>query len=53
MEVTSRYGRDELAILYIGRFRGEDRYTVEFVEAVEPPFPREEKWVLMISSGFG
>jgi len=53
LEVISQYGREELAILYIGRFRGNDRYTVEFVEAIEPPIPREEKWVLMVSSGFG
>ncbi len=53
MELKSRYGKEDLAILYLGRFRGDDRYTVEFVEALEPPIPREEKWVLMISSGFG
>ncbi len=53
MEWTSQYGKDDLAVLYLGRFRGDDRYTVEFVEAVEPSIPREEKWVLMISSGFG
>jgi 23S rRNA (adenine2503-C2)-methyltransferase len=53
MEILERYGKEDLAILYLARMRDDDRYLAEFVEAVQPPIPREEKWVLMISSGFG
>ena len=33
--------------------RDEPNYVVEFAESVQPPVPREEKWVLIISSLFG
>jgi 23S rRNA (adenine2503-C2)-methyltransferase len=56
--VIAEYGNEEVAKVYVARMRethDEDpgRYLVEFVESVQPPLPREKKWVLIVSSMFG
>lgn len=53
MRILERYGNDELARVWVAQMRDDPRSVVEFVEAVQPPVPREEKWVLIISSMFG
>ncbi len=50
MELLGKYGKEDLAILYIAK--QEDK-IVEFVESLQPPIPREEKWVLVISTMYG
>ena len=50
MEILGKYGKDDLAILYVAKIDGK---VVEFVESVQPPVPREEKWVLIISTLYG
>ena len=47
MELIAKYGKEDLAILYIAKNQGK---IVEFVESLEPPIPREKKWVLIIST---
>lgn len=51
MKVSAVAGSDQVAMVYIADF-GPDR-AVEFVESVQPPLPREKKWVLMVSTLFG
>ena len=51
MRVVSSAGRDDIARVYVADFG--DGKMVEFVESVQPPHPREKKWVLIISSLFG
>jgi 23S rRNA (adenine2503-C2)-methyltransferase len=51
MRVLSRTGREDVAVVYIAEL-GDGR-LIEFVEAVQPPLPREKKWVLIVSSLFG
>ena len=51
MKVKAWTGSDEIAKVYIAEAEG-GRH-VEFVESVEPPLPREEKWVLIVSTLFG
>ena len=51
MKVKAWTGSDEVAKVYIAEADG-DRH-VEFVESVEPPLPREKKWVLIVSTLFG
>jgi len=51
MKVRAWTGSDEVARVYIAEAEG-GRH-VEFVESVEPPLPREEKWVLIVSTLFG
>ncbi len=50
MELLGKYGKEDLAILYIAK---QDDKIVEFVESIQPPVPREEKWVLIISTMYG
>ncbi len=54
MEVLEVYGNDALARVFVARMRrGDPRSVVEFVESVQPPLSREEKWVIIVSSMFG
>lgn len=56
MKVVSEYGND-LAKVYVAEMRegkgAVGSHMVEFVESVQPPHTREEKWVLIVSSMFG
>lgn len=51
MKILGKTGREDIATVYVGEFLGNKR--VEFVESVQPPIPRDKKWVLIISSLFG
>ncbi|HUV61408.1 MAG TPA: radical SAM protein [Thermoplasmata archaeon] len=60
MRVVAEYGRDDLAKVYVAQMREEEmddtnkgKHLVEFVESLQPPNPREKKWVLIVSSMFG
>ena len=50
MKVVASAGNQEVAMVYVVDFSGR---LVECVEAVQPPVPRSEKWVLMISTLYG
>lgn len=51
MKVLASAGTDEIALVYIADFG--DGKLAEFVESLQPPFPREKKWVLIVSTLFG
>ncbi|KPJ68109.1 MAG: radical SAM protein [Coxiella sp. DG_40] len=51
MKVIGKVGNDDIAVVYIAKIRNEE--LIEFVESVQPPIPREEKWVLIISTLLG
>ena len=51
MKVLCSTGRDDIATVYIAEIR--EGKLIEFVESVQPPIPREKKWVLLISTMFG
>ena len=51
MEIVGKAGREDIATVYIAR--AQNGQLTEFVESVQPPIPREEKWVLIISTLFG
>lgn len=51
MKVIASTGREDVAMVYIIDM-GENR-LIECVESVQPPIPREEKWVLLVSTMFG
>ncbi len=48
LEVLESYGKEDIAMVYLGKTS--HGALVEFVESVQPPIPREEKWVLIIST---
>ncbi|MCK4942927.1 MAG: radical SAM protein, partial [Candidatus Aminicenantes bacterium] len=51
MKILARAGTETVAMVYLAEMRA-SRF-VEFVESVQPPQPRSEKWVLIISTLFG
>lgn len=51
MKVLASAGREDIAMVYVAEL--EEGKFIEFVEAVQPPKPRAEKWVLMISTLYG
>lgn len=53
MKILDVYGKEELAKVYVASMRNDDKHLVEFVESTQPPIPRDEKWVLIVSSLFG
>lgn len=50
MQILAKAGREDIAVVYIAEMGGK---KIEFVESIQPPLPREKKWVLIISSLFG
>jgi 23S rRNA (adenine2503-C2)-methyltransferase len=53
MKILDVYGKEDLAKVYVASLRDDEKYMVEFVESTQPPIPREQKWVLIVSSLFG
>ncbi len=51
MKIVATSGRADIALVYVGEYN--DGELIEFVEAVQPPIPLDEKWVLMISTLYG
>jgi 23S rRNA (adenine2503-C2)-methyltransferase len=51
MKVLASAGREDIARVYVAEL--EPKKYIEFVEAVQPPKSRKEKWVLMISTLYG
>lgn len=51
MRVLAKTGRDDIATVYLAETDRGNR--VEFVESVQPPIPREKKWVLLLSTLYG
>ncbi len=51
MKIIATTGNPELATVYMADM-GEGR-LVEFVEARQPPYRRDERWILMVSTLFG
>ncbi len=51
LKVHASAGNAEFAVVYIVEPRRGD--LVECVESIQPPLPREKKWVLLVSTMFG
>jgi len=51
MKVIASTGKEEIATVYILEL--DNGKLVECVESVQPPLPRHEKWVLLVSTLFG
>lgn len=48
MNILECRGREDLALLYVAETGAGS--LVEFVESIQPPLPRDEKWVLIVST---
>ena len=51
MKVVAKAGNEEVATVYIAEM--DNGKPIEFVESVQPPIPREKKWVLIVSTLYG
>ena len=51
MKVVAKTGNNDVATAYIAEM--ENGKLIEFIESVEPPIPREKKWVLIVSTLYG
>jgi len=51
LRIAASTGREDVAVAYVAETAG--GRLVEFTEAVQPPIPRSDKWVLIVSSLFG
>lgn len=51
MKVIASTGREDIAIVYIVELN--NGKLLECVESLQPPIPRQEKWVLLVSTLFG
>jgi 23S rRNA (adenine2503-C2)-methyltransferase len=51
LKVVRSEGSDDLARVFVGELEG--GRLIEFVESVQPPIPREQKWVLIVSTLHG
>ena len=53
LEVIEEFGREDLAKVYVASMRNNKNNLIEFVESIQPPIPREQKWVIIVSTLFG
>lgn len=53
MEILDSRGDPNLAEIFVARLRDDPLSVVEFVDAVDPRFPRKDKWVVTVSTQFG
>lgn len=51
LKILSEIGREDIAIVYLAETPA--GHLVEFVESIQPPLPRKEKWVLIVSTLYG
>lgn len=50
MRVVKKYGRADLATVYIGETMNG---RLEFCESLQPPFAKNDKWVIIVSTLYG
>jgi 23S rRNA (adenine2503-C2)-methyltransferase len=51
MKIVAKTGNPELATVYMADM--DNGRLIEFVEACQPPYGRDERWILMVSTLFG
>jgi len=52
-KIISKTGDPDIAEVYVAKFRGDPSLLAEFVEARDPSVPKDEKWVIIVSTQFG
>lgn len=53
VRVIETRGRPDLAEVFVARLRPDPASLVEFVDAIDPRYPREAKWCVTVSTQFG
>jgi len=53
IQVLDSSGRADVAEIFVAQFRGEEGPVLEFVDGLDTRYPREEKWIVNVSTQFG
>ncbi len=53
MKIISKTGSPKFAEVYVAQVRDDPRALIEFVDAVDPRYPREQKRVIIVSTQIG
>jgi 23S rRNA (adenine2503-C2)-methyltransferase len=53
IEILSAGGRQDVAEVFVGAMDPEGIRCIEFVDGLDTRFPREEKWIINLSTQFG
>ncbi len=53
IDILSHSGREDVAEVFVGAMRNSHKYCIEFVDGLDTRFPREDKWIINISTQFG
>ena len=53
MRIVSTTGDPKFATVYVAEMRGNPENLIEFVDAVDPRYPKKEKWVIVVSTQIG
>lgn len=53
LEILSAQGEPILATVFVAKFRGDENFLAEFVDARDPEVSSDKKWVIIISTQFG
>ncbi len=48
LKIIAGYGKEDIAMVYLAESK--NGALIEFVESIQPPIPREKKWVLIVST---
>lgn len=51
MKIISEAGQPDIASVFLAEM--DNGKYIEFVESIQPPIPREEKWVIIVSTLYG
>ena len=51
MRILAKAGREDIALVYVAE--SSEGKLIEFCESLQPPLPRDKKWVLLISTLYG
>jgi len=51
MKIVARTGKEDIAMVYTAKTK-KGKFT-EIVESLQPPLPRKEKWVIIVSTLYG
>lgn len=53
MKIISKTGDPNIAQVFVAQFRDDPKLLAEFVDSRDPDLPKNEKWVIIVSTQFG
>ncbi len=53
IEIIAESGLQDVAQVFVGRVDGLDSQVLEFVDGLDPALPRQQKWIVNVSTQYG